>query len=130
MTGDDKSAFAVVLGCQADGQKLPPIVIFKRKTLPKVKFPAGVTIKANPKGWMDKEMISAWLREVYVRRPDGFFHKSKSLLIYDFMCAQLTDSVKAQVKKTNSELAIITGGLTKELQPLDIFINRLFKVKS
>ena len=57
-TGNEKSSFTVVLGCQANGQKLPPMVIFKRKTLPKEKFPAGVIIKANPKGWMDEEKMS------------------------------------------------------------------------
>ena len=128
-TGNEKSSFTVVLGCQANGQKLPPMVIFKRKTLPKDNFPVGVIIKANPKGWMDEEMMSDWLREVYVKRPDGFFHTSLSLLIYDSMRAHLTNAVKAQVKKTNSELAIIPGGLTKELQPLDIGVNRSFKVK-
>ena len=50
-TGNEKSSFTVVLGCQANGQKLPPMVIFKRKTLPKENFPVGVIIKANPKGW-------------------------------------------------------------------------------
>lgn len=128
-TGNEKSSFTVVLGCQANGQKLPPMVIFKRKTLPKEKFPAGVIIKANPKGWMDEERMSEWLREVYVKRPDGFFHKSPSLFICDSMRAHLTDTVKTQVKQTNSVLAIIPGGLTKELQPLDIGVNRSFKVK-
>lgn len=128
-TGNEKSSFTVVLGCQANGQKLLPMVIFKRKTLPKEKFPAGVIIKANPKGWMDEEKMSEWLREIYVKRPDGFFHKSPSLLICDSMRAHLTDAVKNKVKQTNSELAIIPGGLTKELQPLDIGVNRAFKVK-
>ena len=60
-TGNEKSSLTVVLGCQANGQKLPPMVIFKRKTLPKENFLAGVSIKANPKGWMDEEMMSDWL---------------------------------------------------------------------
>jgi len=126
-TGNEKSSFTVVLGCQANGQKLSPMVIFKRKTLPKEKFPAGVIIKANPKGWMDEEKTSQWLREIYVKRPDGFFHISLSLLIS--MLAHLTDAVKNKVKQTNSELAIIPGELTKELQPLDIGVNKAFKVK-
>ncbi|KAG5263266.1 hypothetical protein AALO_G00262940 [Alosa alosa] len=128
-TGTEKSSLIVVLSCQANGQKLPPMVIFKRKTLPKEKFPAGVIIKANPKGWMDEEKMSEWLREIYVKRPDGFFHNYPSLLIYDSMRAHLTDAVKNQVKQTNSVLAVILGGLTKELQPLDIGVNRLFKAK-
>ena len=78
---------------------------------------------------MDEEMMCDWLREVYVKRPDGFFHKSPSPLIYDSMRAHLTDAVKAKVKKTNSDLAVIPGGLIKELQSLDIGINRPFKAK-
>lgn len=93
------------------------------------KFLAGVIIKANSKGWMDEEEMSEWLRDVYVKRPDGFSHKSPFLLICDFMRTHLTDAVKNQVKQTNSDLAIISGGLTKELQPLDTGVNRLFKVK-
>ena len=45
------------------------------------------------------------------------------------MRAHLTDNVKAQVKKTNSELAIIPGGFTKQLQQLEVGVNRSFKVK-
>lgn len=128
-TGNEKASFTVVLSVQANGQKLPPMVIFKRKTLPKEKFPPGVIIKANPKGWMDEEKMSEWLREVYVKRPGGFFHQIPSMLIFDSMRAHLTDAVKTQVKQTNSVLAVIPGGLTKELQPLDIGVNRSFKAK-
>lgn len=64
-----------------------------------------------------------------VMRTHDFFHKSPSLLICDSMHAHLTDTVKNQVKQTNLELAIILDGLTKELQPLDIGVNRSFKVK-
>lgn len=39
------------------------------------------------------------------------FHISLSLLIYDIMCAHLTEIVKDQVKKTNSELSIIQRSL-------------------
>jgi len=114
-TENDKSSFTVVLGCQANGQKLPPMVIFKRKTLPKEKFPVGVVItKANPTRWMDDKM-SNWLKEVYVKRPDDFFHKYPSLLIYDSMRAHLTDTVKAQVKKTNSELAKHSGWINQRI---------------
>lgn len=126
-TGNEKSSFTVVLACQANGQKLPPMVIFKRKTLPKENF--RVVIKANPKGWMDEEKMSEWLREIYVKRQGGFFHTAPSLLIYDSMRAHITDAVKKQVKQTNSELAVIPGGLTKELQPLDIGVNRAFKAR-
>lgn len=128
-TGNEKTSFTVVLACQANGHKLPPMVIFKRKTLPKENFPAGIVIKANSKGWMDEEKMSEWLREIYVKRPGGFFHTAPSLLIYDSMRAHITEHVKKQVKHTNSVLAVIPGGLTKELQPLDVGVNRAFKAR-
>ena len=45
------------------------------------------------------------------------------------MLANVTDAVKAEAKKTNSELAVVSDGLTKELQPLDIGINKPFNAK-
>lgn len=39
----------------ADGSKLPPILKFKRKTLPKEKLPGGVPVHVHPKGWTDKD---------------------------------------------------------------------------
>ena len=39
--GAEKSNYTVVLGCTADGGKLLPMVIFKRKTIPREDFPEG-----------------------------------------------------------------------------------------
>ena len=33
-SGNEKTRYTVVLACSADGTKLPPLLIFKRKTLP------------------------------------------------------------------------------------------------
>ena len=70
---NEKSSLTTVHGCQTYGQNLSPMIIFNRN-LPKKKFSAGVIIKADPKGWMDKEMMNDWLIEVYVKRSDRFFH--------------------------------------------------------
>jgi hypothetical protein len=47
MTGQQKSNFMVVLSVTFDGGKLPSLVVFKRKTLPKGNFPKGILIAAN-----------------------------------------------------------------------------------
>ncbi|KAF4802275.1 hypothetical protein TURU_027271 [Turdus rufiventris] len=65
--------------------------------------------------------------ETPYQRLDGFFHVLLALLVYDSMHAHKTGSVKALVKKTNSELAVIPGGLTKEVQPLDTNVIHSFK---
>ena len=56
-TGNERSHFTAVLGVCADGTKLKPMLIFKRKTAPKVQFPAGVIVHVNEKGWMDRDAI-------------------------------------------------------------------------
>ena len=52
-TGNKKNRVTVVLACARDRSKLRPMVIFKRKTVPKVANKHGVVITAQEKGWMD-----------------------------------------------------------------------------
>lgn len=59
---------------------------------------------------------------------EDFFIEKKALLVLDSMRAHITDSVKAAIKRTNSVPAVIPGGTTKYLQPLDISVNCAFKV--
>ena len=126
-TGHEMTSFTVVLACTASGRKLPPMVIFKRKTLPREKFPAGIVVRCNAKGWMDEATMIDWIDSCFVKRPGGFSHTSTSLLVVDSIRAHLTDSVKDHLRKTNSSLTIVPGGLTKLLQPLDISVNKPFK---
>ena len=56
-TGHEKSSFTVVLASTADGVKLRPMIIFKRKTMPKTKFPVEVFVYVNEKCWMDEKGI-------------------------------------------------------------------------
>ena len=126
--GHERTNFTCVLGCTASGVKLPPMVIFKRITMPKEKIPNGISFKVNKKGWMMESVMKEWLNECYVKRPGGFFRQKKALLVLDSMRAHITDNVKAAIKSTNSIPAVIPGGTTKHLQPLDISVNRAFKV--
>jgi hypothetical protein len=50
------------------------------------------------------------------------------LLIFESCTANLKPEVKEAVQK-HTELAVIPGGLTKHLQPLDISVNKSFKTK-
>lgn len=125
-TGHEKSRFTVVLSCLADGTKLKPMVVFKRKTLPKGQFPSGVVIHNHPKGWMDEEGIKIWIEKVWNSRPGGML-KKKSLLVWDSFKAHLVDSVKRKLKCNNTDVAVIPGGLTSVVQPLDVSLNKPFK---
>jgi hypothetical protein len=53
-TGHEKTHYTVVLACCADGTKLAPMLIFKRKTFPtKEDIPRGVIVHVQTKGWME-----------------------------------------------------------------------------
>ena len=60
-SGHEKSRFTVVLICMADGTQLKAMIIFKRKTMTKEKFPPDVVIHVHPKGWMNTEGIRLWI---------------------------------------------------------------------
>lgn len=61
-TGHDKDRFTVMLACLGDGTKLPPYVVFKRKTLPKnLNFPKEVVTCQVPSKRLDGRNTRAGL---------------------------------------------------------------------
>ncbi|GFT01502.1 pogo transposable element with KRAB domain [Trichonephila clavipes] len=127
-TGNERTSFTVVLCCAANGLKLPPMLIFKRKTLPKENFPKCVEIRGNENGWMNEQIMLSWLQTIWRKRKNSFF-RPKAFLIMDSMKSHVSENVKNALKSASSKIAIIPGGLTKKLQPLDVSINRSFKSK-
>lgn len=125
-SGHEKNHYTVVLAVTADGNKLPPLVIFKRKTLPKEKIPSGIQVHVHPKGWMDEEGMKLWIRNVWEKRP-GALLKKPSLLVLDSFRSHLTEPTKREFQMCKTEIAVIPGGLTSQLQPLDVCINKPFK---
>ena len=66
----------MALSCLADGSKLPLLVIFKRKILPKsVKFSDGVNVRVHIKGWMDGSVVKDWLETVGNRSHGILMHQ-------------------------------------------------------
>ena len=52
-----------------------------------------------------------------------------ALLVWDSFRGHLTDAVKDLLARQNVDVAVIPGGLTSVLQPLDKCINKPFKAK-
>ena len=59
-SGHEKIHFTVVLACCADGTKLPPTIIFKRKMFLKEKIPSGVIVHTRENRWMNEEGMKNW----------------------------------------------------------------------
>ena len=92
-TDHEKSCFTVVLSCLANGTKLKPMIIFKRKTKPKEKFPPGLVVHHHPKGWMDVDGMKLWIQKDWSLRPGGLL-RTRSLLVWDAFRAHLAEPVK------------------------------------
>lgn len=126
-TGNERARLTVMLCVTGDGNKLPPYVILKRKTLPKETLPPGIIFRVQEKGWMTEDLVLDWLRVVWARRP-GCLKSPRSMLVLDAFRGHLTTRVKSYLKNhTNSDLVIIPGGMTSKLQVLDVAVNKLFK---
>ena len=78
-------------------------------------MPKEIVMKVNAKGWMIESLMKEWLTECYGERLGAFFSQEKALLVLDSMRVHITDSV-------------IPGSTMKCLRPLDISVNRAFKV--
>ena len=48
-TSREKTSFTIILGCLADGRKLPAVCIFKLKNIPCETFPEDIIIRVNEK---------------------------------------------------------------------------------
>ncbi|KAM7297194.1 Pogo transposable element with KRAB domain [Ixodes scapularis] len=104
MMGNELNRFTAMLCCTADGHKVPPFLVFKRKTMPtNGKFPPKV-----------------------IGRP-GALLKPQSMLVLDSFRGHITDRVKKTVANAGCDLVIIPGGMTSILQPLDVVLNKPFK---
>ena len=64
-----------------------------------------------------------WIRTCLPRNP----RDERSLLVWDSFRAHLTESVKADLQRRKIDVAVIPGGLTPVLQPLDKCLNKPFK---
>lgn len=122
-TGHEKANFTVLLCVTASGELLNPMLIFKKKLVPKETFPNDVVVRTNITGWMTADLMKDWIEECWPNRDDD---PSKSLLLMDSARAHLTDDVRNSFKE-RAKVAIISGGMTRFLQPLDVRINKPFK---
>ena len=75
---------------------------------------------------LDENIMKLWIEKVWRSRIGGLGRR-RSLLVLDSFEAHKTEQVKRSFKNENTDLAVIPGGLTSVLQPLDVSLNKPFK---
>lgn len=75
-------------------------------------------------GWMNEGLTKDWC----LKRCWGTLNFGRRLLIWDAYKCHIMDSVKGIVdQQTNSDVSVIPGGLTGQVQPADVSWNKPFK---
>lgn len=135
-TRANKKGFTVALAAKGNGEKLPALLIFKERNgelgprvRAKLTIPSNLRVKASQNGWMTTSLYHWWLRAVY--RPDPFNNlERRRLLVVDRYRPHTTEtSRKILSDEGNSDMLLIPAGCTSLVQPMDVSVNRPFKVK-
>jgi hypothetical protein len=95
--GAEKQHCTIMLAITADGQKLPPYVVFKYKIIAKENFPQGIIVWVQESGWMTEDLVDDWIKSVWFQRPGALLHQ-RSMLVLDGFQGQTTGNVKAQLR--------------------------------
>jgi len=76
-TGNEKNCLTHFGMC-----KLKPLVIFKRKTVPKIQNKHGIVVAVQEKGWMDSKIMKMWIEKVWGCRIGGLSRRRKVYLCW------------------------------------------------
>ena len=123
-TSSEKRHLTVVLAVSAAGDVLPPMIIFKGKRAFNIQTPPGWIVCVQEKAWMDEERMLCWIKDIYLRHTE----KERSLPVMDSFRVHLTNNIKKCLRKGNTIPAIIPGGCTSKIQPLDVSITSCSRV--
>ncbi len=123
-SGLDKRQCTLQAAVSADGvNRFKPVIVFRGtgqriKASEKQSYDSRVITRFQEKAWVDEAEMKWWIRHVYT--PGVKQSPRQQLLVGDSHRAQITDSVKEQLKtKSDTQLGIIPGGCTDLVQPLD-----------
>ncbi|CAN0437947.1 unnamed protein product, partial [Pylaiella littoralis] len=128
--GKEKKRFTLCLAVMADGGKVPLRIIFKGTPfIPPTKSGKGKSTQPR-KGWCDARECTLWLTESWKLRPNnGSIIKQRPsiLVLDDFKCHKDEGFIADLLKRANTIVILIPGGLTPLLQPLDRMLNKQMK---
>ena len=132
---DDKRAITLTLTVTKSGKVLPFQIIYGGKTarsIPKVTFPKGFSLSANPKHYSNTAEVCKHLNEVVIpyvnevrerlNNPDQY-----ALLIWDVFRGQTTDEVSLLLDDNKIVYEFVPNNMTADFQVLDLTVNGWFK---
>jgi len=134
--GKEKCRLTAILAISASGEKLPPMLILKGKTGKKKENILNnldlvkdkkIFVKCQDNSWCTAELFKFWIKDIFIPYQNNIV-KKKCLLIFDRATTHLTTEILDYLQFLNIKYVLIPAGFTRFLQPLDVAINKPFKI--
>ncbi|KAM9353593.1 pogo transposable element with ZNF domain [Symphorus nematophorus] len=109
----------VYLTILADGVMLPSLVLANRQLAEKA-LPEFVVLEAGPESLLVEEALDIWTNKVWLQHVSGPAQPSKSMLVLDRHREHLGESFLTSVSGSGTLPAVIPGGCSIHLQPLEV----------
>lgn len=112
-----------MLCIMVDGTKLPPYVVFKRKTMLKITNSnvSGVIVHVQKWEWMDETVVADWIKRMWLTCPDALLKQVNMLVLGSFE-GYTAEVIKNIFKTNNTDQVIIPGRLTSILYSCWMFV--------
>lgn len=128
--GKENTTF--LLMCNANGDKAPPLIIYKGKHLwdqwiaaPQKDFP-GTVYAATKKGWMETDIFKSYFLKTLI---PALGPERPVLIIYDGHSTHISVEVLEAAIENNITILKLPPHSSHLLQPLDLSVFRPFKLK-
>ena len=132
----DKRQITAVICGSIIGEILPPQLIYGGKTAichPQISFPHNWVISHSSNHWSNEETMLQHIRDVIVPFVDSTRQRLElpedqpALAIFDHFKGQLTEAITTELEENFIHSVIIPPNCTGELQPMDIYVNKVVK---
>jgi hypothetical protein len=132
---NDTKRVTCAMTVSASGRVLTPLLVFKGAPNKRIErnefatYPRGMVYACQGKAWMDERVMHFWIDEVlkpYIAAaPPGIV---PLLFLDSYRCHMMKSTVNA-IENLGVEVEHIPGGCTSLCQPVDVGVNKPFKLR-
>jgi transposase len=126
----DENHITAVLSLASDGRKLKPMLIYKAATNGRIArefarrvdpYPTNIEYATSPNAWMTQQLMQRWIDSIFL--PFAAESNRPTCLILDSLRIHRNPTVARVIQEHGHQILYIPGGLTADVQPLDVGVN-------
>lgn len=127
--GKQKQRLTCGITVCASGDVLPCLVVYNQKSIlncADMDLGHDLRFFYTKSGWVKEDTFIYWLKNIIL----PYVKRKRALLVFDTYSAHISKQFQKEILKyDNLDIALIPGGLTHLLQPLDVSFNHSFKTE-